>query len=130
MAPTRLRKPLKPGPFTDAWHGSFSARDFFRCRRAGVSPEFLGKKMETTNWKPSTCQHFISFLVSALLYVTCFRYSNVDLGKSPRLFAERKPYSNTGLHSIRARWCRGQVVVSLGCSMMFYTFLSATCVNI
>ena len=37
---------ITPGPFTDAWH-YFSARYFFRCRGAGVSPEFLGKK-----WKP------------------------------------------------------------------------------
>lgn len=84
--------------------------------------------METTNWKPSTCQHFISFLVSALLYVTCFRYSNVDLGKSRGCLQRGSHIRIQGF----TRFVRDGVEDKwrfFGRSLMFYTFLSATCVN-
>lgn len=59
---------------------------------------------------------------------TCFRYSNVDLGKSRGCLQRGSHIRIQGFtrfvrDGVEDKWR------SFGCSLMFYTFLSATCVN-
>lgn len=125
MAPTRI---IPSNQVHLQTLGTTSVPVIFSGAAARVFHRSFLARLDTTNWKPSTCQHFISFLVSALLYVTCFRYSNVDLGKSRGCLQRGSHIRIQGF----TRFVRDGVEDKwhfFGCSLMFYTFLSATCVN-